>query len=519
MERYTEAFADKVVQVCISKYSSLKKTGKPKTDGEWTLLSCFVQEDQGSNTFKVVALGTGSKCIGAQHLPAGGDVLHDSHAEVLARRAFVLYLTQQVRSAANGNSSIFQLKNGTFYLKPDIFFHFYTSHTPCGDASIFLKQEWPESVGKAIKIEGKDAPHTTTMSPDGGHLHSLYEVGEENEVHTTSEGEHSLCEKAVPSSDTEVPTKKRKLQNLSETNNVQSNLNSYVGSTMEIAGKLHTEHINYNESKKNTEEGANNGKKVLSDTFRTGAKCVAGETPDPRLPGSDYHVTGVLRTKPGRGDPTLSMSCSDKIFKWTVLGIQGALLMLLLDKPVYVTTIIIGQCPYSQEAMKRAICGRFQGKFEGLQLPKGFAVHTPELLQSRVEFPHSRSYVSSTVPDSCKLMPTPTSIIWSDTRIHTESQEVSTNGRRLGCTKKNVGTPKSWVSICRKAISNHVLDLVKDKVLKLEDLSHVSYRDLKFYSKAYLQAWDNLRAECLPNWTEKPRHLQDFKIMYSEPSI
>lgn len=518
MERdYTEAFADEVVQVCVAKYKSLKKTGKPKTDGEWTLLSCFVQEERtnntpkDSNTLKVVALGTGSKCIGAQQLPRDGDVLHDSHAEVVARRAFVLYLIQQVRSAADGQTSIFQVKNETFVLKPDVFFHFYTSHTPCGDASIFPKQEWPESVGNALKMEDKDAPCSIILpSPEWKHLRRLGEVVEIKEAYhsATPEGQylHGLCRKAVSDSDAEVPAKRQKLED--------------VGSNMKSENKQLKKEGTTNDDDKNiTDEEASNGIRVLSDIFRTGAKCVRGETPDPRLPGTKYHVTGVLRTKPGRGDPTLSMSCSDKMFKWTVLGVQGALLMLLLDKPVYVNTIVIGQCPYSQEAMSRAIFGRFQKKIEGLTLPEGFSIHTPVLLYSYVEFPHSRSYVTSNAPDGCKLMPTPTSIVWSDTSLHLESQEVVTNGRRLGCTKKNIGTPKSWVSICRRAISNKVLDLVKDRVLKQEDLSHVSYKNLKGHSELYLQAWSSVRVACLPNWTEKTKHIKDFKIMYSKPTI
>ena len=69
-------------------------------------------------------------------------------------------------------------------------------------------------------------------------------------------------------------------------------------------------------------------KKQKLDLNRTGAKTltkeqgVSGEG-DPLLPGVDYHVTGELRTKPGRGLTTLSLSCSDKMLKWNVLGIQA----------------------------------------------------------------------------------------------------------------------------------------------------------------------------------------------------
>ena len=57
-----------------------------------------------------------------------------------------------------------------------------------------------------------------------------------------------------------------------------------------------------------------------SDIHRTGAKCVPGSLQDSHDVGSGYHNVGVLRSKPGRGDPTLSMSCSDKMMKWSVVG-------------------------------------------------------------------------------------------------------------------------------------------------------------------------------------------------------
>lgn len=94
------------------------------------------------------------------------------------------------------------------------------------------------------------------------------------------------------------------------------------------------------------------------DIHRTGAKCVPGETSDPKEPGVRYHNIGVLRVKPGRGEPTLSLSCSDKMARWTVLGFQGAILSHFLQGPIYFRAVITGKSPYSQQAMQRALCNR-----------------------------------------------------------------------------------------------------------------------------------------------------------------
>ncbi|KPJ18949.1 tRNA-specific adenosine deaminase 1 [Papilio machaon] len=296
MEEFTSEFVDKIALTCIGVYANIPKIGKPAAE-EWNVLSCIVQLDTVTQNYEVVSLGTGSKCIGATKMSPEGIKLNDSHAEVFARRGFMLYIYKNIEKAMMSMSpreTIFIKENGQFRLRDNIEFVFYSSQMPCGDASIIPKSN----------------------DSDYGNI---------------------------------LTSRKREAE----------------GNNDEIESKIL--------------------KNDIDDIHRTGAKCLPHNEQDPKGPGAKYHLLGQVRTKPGLGDRTLSVSCSDKIARWIHVGIQGALLDMLLTEPIYIKHFIFGGgVPYSKESLIRAFLNR-NGK-QQITVPV-----TPHIYQTTAIFHHIKS--------------------------------------------------------------------------------------------------------------------------------
>lgn len=89
--------------------------------------------------------------------------------------------------------------------------------------------------------------------------------------------------------------------------------------------------------------------------------------------GRETDLLGILRTKPGRADSPFasSLSCSDKICVWNILGVQGALLSQFVN-PVYFDVILIGD-DFDQESVTRALIARVsEFELESSLVEKGY---------------------------------------------------------------------------------------------------------------------------------------------------
>ncbi|KAH8393557.1 hypothetical protein KR200_004571 [Drosophila serrata] len=386
-----------IATICFDKFKSLPKTGKP-TLNQWTVLAGIVEYNRKTDSLKVVAIGCGTKCIGSSKLCPNGYLLNDSHAEVLARRAFLRYLYRELKQ-----EGIFQWdsKQKRYKIDDHLEFHFLSTQTPCGDACILAE------------------------------------------------------------SDGEKPAKRKRLD------------------------------------------------EEASEMVYTGAKLI--RDPESDVASDDMQQTpGALRTKPGRGERTLSMSCSDKLARWNVLGAQGALIDSLITKPIYFRSLNFCCSDAHREPLERAIFRRFEDKsFQHTRFQ-------PQKPQIRIDNSCELSFEHAQRLD---LQPSPNGLAWSLLPEELRPYDISVNGTRQGVTKKKMNTSQAASAVSKYSLFKSYQDLLcsNPKVSDIRSqnvlaLEHISYLASKNLAVEYQLAWEQLKSCYFLQWTNKPKDLLNFTI-------
>ncbi|BFU21868.1 tRNA-specific adenosine deaminase, putative [Entamoeba histolytica HM-1:IMSS-B] len=216
-------------------YNKLPKKGKEQ-ENEWSVLASLIAFDKQKKEYEILSIGTGSKCVTSkQH---NNNIINDSHAEVICKRAFQLFLLEQISKEQYiekaPSKSETETKWKWRYDKYDLIF--YISQVPCGDCCI----------------------------SSNGTINKDIETGAKRIINNSIEQTIALWEE-----------------------------------------------------------------KDIKDGI------------------------GKTRIKPGKGEKSLSMSCSDKILKWEVLGIQGGILANHFE--MIRLNLIIIEKPADEDAVMRGI--------------------------------------------------------------------------------------------------------------------------------------------------------------------
>mmetsp|Transcript_13373 Transcript_13373/g.27709 ORF Transcript_13373/g.27709 Transcript_13373/m.27709 type:complete len:451 (-) Transcript_13373:913-2265(-) len=265
-------------------HQDLPSNGKPLWSDdrkEWTVYAAIVATTPSESW--IVSSATGTKCTAVvSQTWQSSSILHDAHAEVLARRGFVRCLWNEIadydKRECSRTKKLLE-KYGepasTFRLRSDVALHMYISDSPCGDASIY-----------DIQANRGD--------------------GQEESMEATESSTQFTGAKVLTTNGTSVDMKKYDVTGIQESQ-------------------------------------------------------VARE--------ASAQLLGKLRTKSGRSNldaekRSTSMSCSDKLVRWSVLGLQGSSLSGKIPGPIRLSSCIVGSDPRNpsnenqREALDRSLCKR-----------------------------------------------------------------------------------------------------------------------------------------------------------------
>ncbi|XP_026865414.2 adenosine deaminase domain-containing protein 1 [Electrophorus electricus] len=206
----------------------------------------------------------------------------------------------------------------------------------------------------------------------------------------------------------------------------------------------------------------------------------------------DGKVFSVFSTFEPSGSCVVSMSATDKITRWQVLGFQGALLSHFIE-PIYVSTILIGDESCSDtRGMEVAVNQRVDGITS--KLPMYYCVYRPHI-----------SLVPSVMPTDIHSTQRTLSLNWTQGDVSLEVVD-SLEGKSVEQSPFKSG-PALASRLCKAAMLSR-FNLVAKEAQREELLAAGSYREAKMMAKPYQEAKSVLKSYLairgFGQWVEKP---------------
>ena len=215
------------------------------------------------------------------------------------------------------------------------------------------------------------------------------------------------------------------------------------------------------------------------------------------------------------GERLLTMSCSDKIARWNVVGVQGSLLSLYLE-PIYLKSVVVGNL-FHQDHMLRAVYQRISNIMD---LPEPFLPTLPLLLG--VSHPLGRNTAKPSANSLCWT--------WGDSQpelINSRTGKLDDMAPSAVCKRELFERFISlWDELACEEVQKSSLHCPAISTMDPEERPPealasklrkiLTYRDFKRLASDYRSALQTLAShyatELGSTWIKKPLEQEDFKI-------
>ncbi|KAJ3808753.1 adenosine deaminase/editase, partial [Lentinula aff. lateritia] len=140
-----------------------------------TVLSAFYLTSSTSSECKIISLGTGTKCLPKCRLPIRGEAVHDSHAEVVARRGAIKWILEEIIRERVQSSGWIERHADKYRFREGIQIYMYVSTVPCGDAStrFLAASQDPQMAFRKDSAVMAHIEGTTARGRDNYHLFNV----------------------------------------------------------------------------------------------------------------------------------------------------------------------------------------------------------------------------------------------------------------------------------------------------------------------------------------------------------